>query len=75
RDADPCEVLELDVASLAPPADEGALRKAYRAQCLRWHPDKHTGGSAEDSARAHHMFRRLSEAFELLSDEAKRSAY
>eukprot|EP00927_Polykrikos_kofoidii_P032717 TRINITY_DN27792_c0_g1_i1.p1 TRINITY_DN27792_c0_g1~~TRINITY_DN27792_c0_g1_i1.p1 ORF type:complete len:874 (-),score=117.22 TRINITY_DN27792_c0_g1_i1:81-2543(-) len=44
----------------------GEVRTAFRRQALRTHPDK--GGDPED-------FRRVVAAFDVLSDEAQRSAY
>jgi DnaJ family protein A protein 2 len=47
-------------------ASEDALKRAYRALALRHHPDK--GGDPE-------AFKRVSEAFGVLSDPAKRRLY
>jgi curved DNA-binding protein CbpA/ankyrin repeat protein len=55
-------------------ADASAIKKAYRTLCLRWHPDKH-GATGEDAARATIAFRRISEAYETLSDANKRTIY
>jgi DnaJ-class molecular chaperone len=55
-------------------ADAAALKKAYRQLCLRWHPDKHTS-SVEDQQRANTAFRRINEAYDVLSDTYKRMLY
>eukprot|EP00303_Exanthemachrysis_gayraliae_P009271 CAMPEP_0206023486 /NCGR_PEP_ID=MMETSP1464-20131121/36545_1 /ASSEMBLY_ACC=CAM_ASM_001124 /TAXON_ID=119497 /ORGANISM="Exanthemachrysis gayraliae, Strain RCC1523" /LENGTH=128 /DNA_ID=CAMNT_0053397475 /DNA_START=27 /DNA_END=409 /DNA_ORIENTATION=- len=51
---------------LARCADAGDVRKAYRRLLLEAHPDK--GGDGE-------RFRRITDAFETLSDEGRRCAY
>eukprot|EP00500_Bicosoecida_sp_ms1_P000567 CAMPEP_0203811330 /NCGR_PEP_ID=MMETSP0115-20131106/3498_1 /ASSEMBLY_ACC=CAM_ASM_000227 /TAXON_ID=33651 /ORGANISM="Bicosoecid sp, Strain ms1" /LENGTH=213 /DNA_ID=CAMNT_0050720153 /DNA_START=29 /DNA_END=667 /DNA_ORIENTATION=- len=62
------------VLGVAPTAPPDALKKAYRTQCLRWHPDKHKA-SNEDQTRATTAFRRITAANEVLSDSYKRMVY
>ena len=47
------------------------IRKAYRQLAQKWHPDKHPN----DRAKAERYFKIISQAFEVLSDEAARSRY
>ena len=50
-------------------ADEGAIRRAFRAQARDWHPD--VAGSPE----AEHRFRELAEAYSVLSSPEARLLY
>ena len=54
------------ILSLDKSADANDIKKAYRRLAIKMHPDK--GGAVED-------FKKLSEAYEVLSDENKRSIY
>ncbi|OCF71658.1 chaperone regulator [Kwoniella mangroviensis CBS 8886] len=55
-----------DLIGVAPNADEGEIKKAYRKKALRAHPDK--GGDPEH-------FKELTHAYEVLSDSNKRAIY
>ncbi|XP_034717407.1 dnaJ homolog subfamily B member 6b isoform X8 [Etheostoma cragini] len=52
-------------------ATQEDIKKAYRKLALRWHPDKNPDNKEEAEKR----FKELSEAYEVLSDENKRSTY
>jgi molecular chaperone DnaJ len=51
-------------------ADAGAIKKAYRAQAMKYHPDRNPGDDAAEK-----KFKELNEANDVLSDEQKRAAY
>ncbi|XP_078501114.1 dnaJ homolog subfamily B member 4 isoform X1 [Lissotriton helveticus] len=50
-------------------ASEEDIKKAYRKQALRWHPDKNKSPQAEAK------FKEVAEAYEVLSDPKKRDIY
>ncbi|XP_059433676.1 uncharacterized protein LOC132166841 isoform X1 [Corylus avellana] len=59
------KVLEVDYD-----ASEEKIRLNYRRLALKWHPDKHKGDSAVTA-----KFQEINEAYEVLSDPAKRLDY
>jgi len=59
------QLLEVEVA-----ADAKTIKKAYRKKALTCHPDKNP-----DDKKAVDLFHQLSDALEVLTDEATRAAY
>ena len=58
------------VLGVSKTASKDELRSGYRALAVRWHPDKNHGQmTAED------RFKRISEAYAVLSDPEKRADY
>ena len=52
-------------------ASASDIKKAYRKLALKWHPDKNPNCQDEATKR----FKEISEAYEVLSNERKRSVY
>ena len=59
-----------EVLGVAKNASEAELKKAYRRKAMKYHPDKNSGDKA-----AEEKFKEANEAYEILSDSQKRSAY
>lgn len=56
-------------------ASHEEIKRAFRQQALANHPDRHAGRTPAEKDQAELAFRRASEAYEVLSNEAKRQAY
>ena len=65
--SDPYEILHVPRGT----TDEEVLKKAYRVQALKWHPDRNPEKRVEAEAR----FKKVSEAYETLKDPMKRQSY
>jgi len=59
------------ILELARDADVDAIKRAYRKQALRWHPDKNQG----NREAAEEKFKDVAEAYDVLSDPQKRAVY
>ena len=59
-----------EVLGVSKNATDGEIKKAYRTLAIKHHPDKHQGDKA-----AEEKFKEISEAYEILSDQGKRSTY
>ena len=52
-------------------ADQDAIKKAYRKQALRWHPDK----NQDNKQAAEEKFKDVAEAYDVLSDPQKKAVF
>jgi curved DNA-binding protein len=52
-------------------ATQEEIKKAYRKLALKWHPDK----NPNNKAQAEEKFKKISEAYAVLSDQEKRNQY
>jgi DnaJ-class molecular chaperone len=60
-----------DILGVDKSASQEEIKKSYRKQALEWHPDKHK----DDKEAAEKRFKQINEAYQILSDPQKRSAY
>jgi len=61
-----------EALGVARDAKPDEIKSAYRKLALQWHPDRHKEGKR---AEAEQRFKRISEAYEVLSDPEKRKRY
>ena len=59
-----------EILGVAKGADAKEIKKAYRKVAMKFHPDKNPGDKAAED-----KFKEAAEAYEILSDEQKRSRY
>mmetsp|Transcript_40968 Transcript_40968/g.122313 ORF Transcript_40968/g.122313 Transcript_40968/m.122313 type:complete len:484 (-) Transcript_40968:459-1910(-) len=60
-----------DILGVAEDAPEEHIKKAYRRQALKWHPDR----NMENKEEAEEKFKEVAQAYETLSDPEKRRLY
>lgn len=60
-----------DELGVAKGASEAELKKAYRKLAMKWHPDK----NKDNRQQAEEKFKKISEAYDVLSDKEKRAVY
>jgi curved DNA-binding protein CbpA len=63
-----------EVLGVSPTADDFVIKAAYKALAQRYHPDKFAN-NVKDASDAETKMRQLNEAYQILSDTAKRRDY
>lgn len=61
-----------DILGVTKSASGAEIKSAYRKKALEWHPDRHQGADKEEAER---KFKEINEAYQVLSDSNKKSAY
>lgn len=61
-----------DILGLQESATVSEIKKSYRRQALKWHPDKNNNNNNPDALE---MFRDIATAYEVLSSVGRRYAY
>jgi molecular chaperone DnaJ len=64
------EICYYKLLEISKNADKSTIKKAYRKMAMKYHPDKNP-----DDKQAEDMFKEINEAYQVLSDEQKRSIY
>lgn len=59
-----------EILGVSRDADEEEIKKAYRKKAFQYHPDRNQG-----NREAEEMFKKVGEAYSVLSDPQKRAAY
>ena len=59
-----------EILEVSKNASKEEIKKAYRQQAIKFHPDKNPGNKASED-----KFKEAAEAYEILSDEEKRARY
>lgn len=59
-----------DLLEVAPSASQDEIKRAFRKQAMKYHPDRNPGDK-----EAEQKFKQINEAYEVLKDDQKRAAY
>lgn len=59
-----------EILGLGKGSSQEEIKKAFRKKAMQYHPDRNP-----DNPEAEEMFKKINEAYEVLSDEQKRSVY
>lgn len=59
-----------EILGVSKSADEREIKKAYKRLAMKYHPDRNPGNKEAEA-----KFKEVKEAYEILTDEQKRSAY
>lgn len=63
------------ILGVAKTANEQEIKKAYRKEALKHHPDRHSDADDAKKKQEETLFKDVSEAYNILSDQTKRTRY
>ena len=58
-----------NILGISKNATQDQIKKQYRKQAVKWHPDKNKSPEAENK------FKNIAEAYDVLSDQKKKQMY
>lgn len=64
-----------DILGVSKTASQDEIKKAYRQASKKYHPDLQNGKTEAEKKQAEEMFKKCSEAYDVLSDSEKRQQY
>lgn len=64
-----------DILGVAKSATPEEIKKAYKKQAIKWHPDRHSSESEAKQKEAATKFKEVGEAYDVLKDPDKKSHY
>ncbi|EDO37560.1 predicted protein, partial [Nematostella vectensis] len=63
------------ILNISKTASEDEIKKAYKKEALKHHPDRHSGASDEQKKMSEKQFKEVNEAYSILSDPKKKRRY
>merc|ERR1719494_1155574 len=63
------------VLAVSKDSSDDQIKKAYRREALKHHPDRHSGATEDVKKQEEVLFKEVNEAYSILSDPKKRGAY
>jgi DnaJ family protein A protein 2 len=70
-----CDTTLYDTLNVNTNCTDEELKKGYKKMAIKWHPDKWSNGSEKEKQTAEENFKKISEAYSILSDQSKRDMY
>lgn len=64
-----------EILGVSKKADQTTIRRHYKQQCLKYHPDKNVNRSETEQKRCEEAFKQIQRANELIGDEEARRRY
>lgn len=64
-----------EILGVSKDATDEQIKKAYKKQAVKWHPDRWGDKSEEEQKKAEENFKEVAEAYEVLHDPQKRQRY